>query len=76
MKTTIIAILIKILFVDAETKETLPAVKVVTNEHTYYSNLDGYVSIPNNEKIVSINYISYSDISNISLKNDTTITLH
>jgi hypothetical protein len=42
MKTVLFALIIKIWFLDVETKETLPAVKVTTDKKIYYSNFDGW----------------------------------
>jgi hypothetical protein len=42
MKTLLFAVMIKIWFLDVETKETLPAVKVTTDKTIYYSNFDSF----------------------------------
>jgi hypothetical protein len=76
MKTVILTFMIKILFQDVETKETLPAVKVITDKQTYYSNFDGYVNIPNDEKVLKITYNTYKTVENVNLENDTTIMLN
>jgi hypothetical protein len=68
--------MIKILFQDVETKETLPAVKVITDKQIYYSNFDGYVNIPNDEKVLKITYNTYKIVENVKLENDTTIMLN
>ena len=68
-------ILLNLLIVDAETKEPLTGVRVQTNNHIYYSDFDGNVNLPNDEKILNIDYVSYKPVSNISLENDTTIQL-
>jgi hypothetical protein len=68
--------MIKILFQDVETKETLPAVKVITDKQIYYSNFDGYVNIPNDEKVLKITYNTYKTVENVKLGNDTTIMLN
>ena len=73
MKTVILTFMIKILFQDVETKETLPAVKVITDKQIYYSNFDGYVNIPNDEKVLKITYNTYKTVENVKLENDTTI---
>lgn len=75
MKTVLFALIIKIWFLDVETKETLPAVKVTTDKKIYYSNFDGYVSIPNDEKVLKITYNTYKTIENVNVGNDTTIML-
>ena len=75
MKTLIFAFLIKLTIIDINTNEKLPGVKVETNQNIYYSNLDGVINIPNNEKILNIDYISYENIQQIVVKKDTTITL-
>jgi hypothetical protein len=76
MKTIIFALMIKIWFLDVKTKETLPAVKVTTDKSTYYSNLDGFATIPNNEKIIKVTYNTYKTLNNINVSNDTTIYLN
>lgn len=75
MKTVLFALIIKIWFLDVETKDTLPAVKVTTDKKIYYSNFDGYVSIPNDEKVLKITYNTYKTIENVNVGNDTTIML-
>lgn len=75
MKTLIFTFLIKLTIIDINTNEKLPGVKVETNQNIYYSNLDGVINIPNNEKILNIDYISYENIQQIVVKKDTTITL-
>jgi hypothetical protein len=76
MKTIILALMIKVWFLDVETKETLPAVKVTTDKSIYYSNFDGYVNIPNDEKVLRISYNTYKSVDNIKVNNDTTILLN
>jgi hypothetical protein len=76
MKTIISLFFVKIMFVDVQTNETLPGVKIQTEHKTYYSDLEGYVLIPKNEKILDISSISYKPINNIELINDTTINLN
>lgn len=71
-----IIILYNILFIDSKTKETLPGVKVETEQHTYYSGMDGSVDIPKNEKIINVSYLSYTDVSkDFTCKTDTVIKL-
>lgn len=60
---------------DAQTDETLTGVKVETNQGTYYSNLDGEVFIPTEEKIISVDYVSYVSLDNLKSQSDTTIHL-
>jgi len=75
MKTIFLTIMIKLLILDSQTQETIPAAKVETNKNTYYSDFDGYVTIPKDESIIKISYISYKDIKNLTVKSDTTIVL-
>lgn len=75
MKTLALFILIHIQILDFKTNETLPAVSIQTNKSIYYTDFDGKVNIPNDEKIVNISCISYENITNITLFNDTIITL-
>lgn len=75
MKTIIISVFFRILFLDAQTDETLTGVKVETNQGTYYSNLDGEVFIPTEEKIISVDYVSYVSLDNLKSQSDTTIHL-
>jgi hypothetical protein len=75
MKTVLFALFIKIWFLDIQTKDTLPAVKVTTDKKVYYSNLDGYVSIPSDEKVLKVTYNTYKTIENLNVNNDTTIML-
>ena len=75
MKTVLFALMIKIWFLDVQTKETLPAVKVTTDKKVYYSNFDGYVTIPNDEKVLKVTYNTYKSIENVTVVNDTTIML-
>jgi hypothetical protein len=76
MKTVILALMIKVWFLDVETKETLPAVKVTTDKSIYYSNFDGYVNIPNDEKVLKVTYNTYKSVENVNVVNDTTILLN
>jgi hypothetical protein len=75
MKTVLFALMIKIWFLDVQTKETLPAVKVTTDKKVYYSNFDGYVTIPNDEKVLKVTYNTYKTVENVNVGNDTTIML-
>lgn len=75
MKTILIALMIKIWFLDVKTNETLPAVKVTTNKSIYYSNFDGYVTIPNDEKVLKVTYNTYKSVENFKVDSDTTILL-
>jgi len=75
MKTVLFALMIKIWFLDVQTKETLPAVKVTTDKKVYYTNFDGYVTIPNDEKVLKVTYNTYKSIENVTVVNDTTIML-
>jgi len=76
MKTIILALMIKVWFLDVETKETLPAVKVTTDKSIYYSNFDGYVNIPNDEKVLKVTYNTYKSVENVNIVKDTTILLN
>ena len=75
MKTILTSLLIKILFVDVQTNETLPGVRIQTEHNIYYSNLDGYLILPKNEKILDISSISYQNIKKVNLTKDTVINL-
>lgn len=75
MKTLTILICIHLQIIDFKTKETLPAVSVITNKAHYYTDFDGSVNIPNDEKIIKVSHISYNDVTNLKLNNDTVITL-
>ena len=75
MKTIALVILIHLQIIDVKTKETLPAVSVKTDKSIYYSDLDGNVTIPNNEKIINIGQVSYEDINNLVLSKDTILEL-
>lgn len=75
MKTVLFALMIKIWFLDVQTKETLPAVKVTTDKKVYYSNFDGYVTIPNDEKVLKVTYNTYKTVENVNVDKDTTIML-
>ena len=76
MKLLILPILFNILFVDNKTNEPLTGVKVETQTKVYYSDFEGHVTIPNDEKVLKISYISYSDIKADSIKSDTLIRLN
>ena len=75
MKTILVTVFFKILFLDSQTDETLTGVKVETDHGIYYSNLDGEVFIPTEEKIISVDYVSYISLDNLSSQSDTTIHL-
>jgi hypothetical protein len=75
MKTILITVFFRILFLDSQTEETLTGVKVETNQGVYFSNLDGEVFIPTEEKIISVNYVSYKTKNDIALSNDTIMSL-
>ena len=75
MKTLLFALIIKIWFLDVQTKETLPAVKVTTDKKVYYSNFDGYVTIPNDEKVLKVTYNTYKTVENVNIEKDTTIMM-
>ena len=59
MKTILITVFFRILFLDLQTEETLTGVKVETNQGIYFSNLDGEVFIPTEEEVLSVSYVSY-----------------
>jgi hypothetical protein len=75
MKIIFITVFFRILFLDSQTEETLTGVKVETNQGVYFSNLDGEVFIPTEEKIISVNYVSYKTKNDIALSNDTIMSL-
>ena len=75
MKTILITVFFRILFLDSQTDETLTGVKVETDHGIYYSNLDGEVFIPTEEKIISVDYVSYVSLDNLKSQSDTTIHL-
>jgi len=75
MKTILISVFFRIIFLDSQTDETLTGVKVETNQGTYYSNLDGEVFIPTEDKILSVSYVSYETKNDVILSNDTIISL-
>ena len=75
MKTILITLFFKILFLDSQNQETLTGVRVETNNGVYYSDLSGEVFIPSEEKIVSVDYVSYETKNGITLSNDTIISL-
>ena len=75
MKTILITVFFRILFLDSQTDETLTGVKVETNQGIYFSNLDGEVFIPTEEEVLSVNYVSYISLENVLSQSDTTIHL-
>ena len=75
MKSLILLICIHLQIIDNNTKETLPAVTIKTDKNVYYSDFDGNVSIPNDEKIIKISHVSYQDLTNVHLSKDTIISL-
>jgi hypothetical protein len=75
MKTILLTIFFRILFLDSQTDETLTGVKVETNQGVYFSNLSGEVFIPVEEKIISVDYVSYISLENLKSQSDTTIHL-
>jgi len=76
MKSLLIPILFNLLFIDPQTNEKLPGVRVETPNKVYYSNFDGEVSIPNTENITKISYISYQTIEESHIVGDTIIRLN
>ena len=75
MKTIFIAIVFKLLIVDSQTGENLVGAKVETNNNTYFTDLYGYVEIPQGEKVESISYISYETKHDIQVTKDTIINI-
>ncbi len=75
MKTIFIAIVFKLLIVDSQTGENLVGAKVETNNNTYFTDLYGYVEIPQGEKVESISYISYETKHDIQVTKDTIIDI-
>lgn len=75
MKTILITVFFKILFLDSQNQETLTGVRVETNNGVYYSDLSGEVFIPTEEKIISVDYVSYISLDELQPKSDTTIHL-
>jgi hypothetical protein len=75
MKTIFIAIVFKLLVVDSQTGENLVGVKVETNNNTYFTDLYGYVEIPQGDEIKSISYISYKSKQNIEITKDTIVDI-
>ena len=75
MKTILITVFFRILFLDSQTEETLTGVKVQTNQGVYFSNLDGEVFIPTEEEVLSVSYVSYKTKNDITLSNDTIVSL-
>jgi len=76
MKTILISVFFRIIFLDSQTDETLTGVRVETNQGTYYSNLDGEVFIPTDDKVLSVSYVSYETKNGVTLSNDTIISLN
>ena len=75
MKTIFIAIVFKLLIVDSQTGENLVGAKVETNNNTYFTDLYGYVEIPQGENVESISYISYETKHDIQVTKDTIIDI-
>ena len=75
MKTILISVFFRIIFLDSQTDETLTGVKVQTTQGTYYSNLDGEVFIPTDDKVLSVSYVSYETKNGVTLSNDTIMFL-
>ena len=75
MKTILITLFFKIIFLDSQNQETLTGVRVETNNGVYYSDLSGEVFIPTEEKIISVYYVSYISLDELQPKSDTTIHL-
>jgi hypothetical protein len=75
MKTILITVFFRILFLDSQTEETLTGVKVQTSQGIYYSNLDGEVFIPTEDKVLSVSYVSYETKNGVTLSNDTIMSL-
>ena len=75
MKTIFIAIVFKLLIIDSQTNENLVGAKVETNKNTYFTDLYGYVEIPQGEEIKSVSYISYETKHNIEVTKDTIINI-
>jgi hypothetical protein len=75
MKTILITVFFRIIFLDSQTEETLTGVKVQTSQGIYYSNLDGEVFIPTEDKVLSVSYVSYETKNGVTLSNDTIMSL-
>jgi hypothetical protein len=75
MKSIFIAIVFKLVIVDSGTNESLVGVRVETNNNTYFTDLYGYVEIPQGEEVKSISYISYQSKQNIEITKDTIIDI-
>ena len=75
MKTILITVFFKILFLDSQNQETLTGVRVETNNGVYYSDLSGEVFIPTDDKVLSVSYVSYETKNGVTLSNDTIISL-
>ena len=76
MKTILITVFFKILFLDSQNQETLTGVRVETNNGVYYSDLSGEVFIPTDDKVLSVSYVSYETKNGVTLSNDTIISLN
>lgn len=70
-----IALLLQLTIQDSITGEKLVGVKVATKSGIYYTDLQGRVTIPGQDSVVVINYVSYQDVL-IKMKSDTTIKLN
>ena len=75
MKSIFIAIVFKLVIVDSGTNESLVGVRVETDNNTYFTDLYGYVEIPQGEEVKSISYISYQSKQNIEITKDTIIDI-
>ena len=75
MKTILITLFFKIIFLDSQNQETLTGVRVETNNGVYYSDLSGEVFIPTDDKVLSVSYVSYETKNGVTLSNDTIISL-
>ena len=75
MKSLLIPILFKLLFVDIQTNEKLAGVRVETDNKIYYTNFSGEVIIPKTEKIKRISYVSYETKETFQVLQDTLISL-
>jgi len=76
MKTILITLFFKIIFLDSQNQETLTGVRVETNNGVYYSDLSGEVFIPTDDKVLSVSYVSYETKNGVTLSNDTIISLN
>jgi hypothetical protein len=75
MKTIFIAIVFKLLIIDSQTNENLVGAKVETDHNTYFTDLYGYVEIPQGEEIKSISYISYETKYDVQITKDTIVDI-